>query len=163
VPAMSKTEIAERVIAAIGPDVREHGPFDENPFLIEIDGAVPLAIFPFTITNPPGGRHASELKIQLIAPGQARDEPGNFAPPPGRWPILLGYSEFYDRFVLWEAQKHVDFGWSKNCQVRIQVLSDAQISGIANMDRNLHGGLRETIIAARPDHLADALKKRIKP
>lgn len=162
-PSLSKTEISERIGAALGTSLQSHGPFEDYPFLVQIQGAVPLAIFPFTVTSPPGGRDARELKVQLIAPGQQRGDRGNFVAPPGHWAVLLGYSEHFDLFVLWEAQKHRDFGWSKNCQVRMQVLGEARISGIATMDRTLQGGITETIIAARPDHLAEALRQRIGP
>ena len=47
------------------------------PFLLKPTGLLPLAVFAFTVTDPPGGREATELKIQLIAPGQGRHERGN--------------------------------------------------------------------------------------
>ncbi len=44
--------------------------------------------------------------------------------------ILLGYSVDYDVFVLWDAYKHRDFAFSKNCQVRIEPIKTAQIKGL---------------------------------
>ena len=54
------------------------------PLLISVPQiVVPLAIWAFTLTNPPGGRHPAESKIQLIMPGQRRGELG-------RHPAMIG-------------------------------------------------------------------------
>lgn len=160
-PSLTKRQIAETVVATLGADVDSHGDLGDSPFVVKVKGLVPIAIFGFTVTAPPGGRHKSELKIQLIAPGQQRGEPGTFTAPPGHWPVLLGYSEHSDVFVLWDATKHVDFAWSKNCQVKMQVLTDAQITGRGLATRNLRGGVTETILTARPDHLLEVLSARV--
>ena len=159
--SLTKRQIAEIVVGSLNSNVESHGNLADNPFVLKVKGLVPLAVFGFTVTAPPGGRHRSELKIQLIAPGQKRGEPGSFVAPPGHWPVLLGFSENYNVFVLWDARKHVDFAWSKNCQVKMQALTDAQITGHGTATRNLRGGVTETILTARPDHLLEVLGTRV--
>lgn len=151
------------MVGALGEAVESHGDFEDVPFRINVAGLLPLAVYAFTVSDPPGGREADELKIQLIAPGQERNERGSFeAPDEDSYLILLGYSRDYDVFVLWDAYKHRDFAWSKNCQVRLAPIKDAQITGLGYRDRTLGGGVPEWIIVARPDHLAKALGERIR-
>jgi hypothetical protein len=161
VPRLSKRALAETVVRTLGASVKSHGDTGDDPFLLNVEGLVPLAVFAFNVTDPPGGRDRSELKIQLIAPGHLRGQRGSFTPPHGHWAILLGYSSDYNVFVLWDANKHVDFAWSKNCQVRMQALTDAQLIGCGSATRNLRGGVTETILTARPDHLLEALQARV--
>lgn len=161
-PALSKEQIHRRVLESLGPDGLTSGPLAAIPFLIELDGLVPLAVYAFTITDPPGGRDADELKIQLIVPGQGRGERGTLEEPDDdTFLILLGYSQKYDVFVLWDAYLHRDFAFSKNCQVRLQAIVDAQLTGLGRQTRQLRSGL-ETVIVARPDHLREALSSRVR-
>lgn len=163
-PALPKATLAQHVLDALGDLVTNHGDVNDVPFMVEVKGLLPLAIFAFTVSDPPGGRPFNELKIQLIAPGQKKGQTGNFkAPDDDSYAILLGYSQDYEVFVLWDAYKHRDFGWSKNCQIRIDPMKDAQIGGLGYRERRLTS-IQETerIIVARPDHLKDALGERIR-
>lgn len=163
VPSLPKSLLAKRVVEALSQNLVSHGDLEDVPFRIEVHGLLPLAVYAFTISDPPGGREPDELKIQLIAPGQERGERGNFeAPDDDTYVILLGYSQKYDVFVLWDAYKHRNFGWSKNCQIRLAPIKDAQISGLGYRDRTLGGGVPERIIVARPDNLAEALGERVR-
>lgn len=162
-PSLPKAVLHEHVVEALGADLVTHGPFDEVPFRVEVKGLVPLAIYAFTVSDPPGGREPDELKIQLIAPGQERGKRGNFdAPDDESYVILLGYSPDYEVFVLWDAYKHRDFAWSKNCQTRLAEIKDAQISGTGFRYRVLGSGAWEQILVARPDHLATAFGQRVR-
>jgi hypothetical protein len=162
VPSLTKAEIAEVILAALADAVTHHGDISDVPFRVEVAGLLPLAIYAFTVTDPPGGRDPRELKIQLIAPGHLRGERGNFvAPTEDDFVVLLGYSAHYDVFVLWDAYKHRDFAWSKNCQVRLDPVTDARVTGLGRRERRLGNGSVETIICARPSHLREALAQRI--
>ena len=162
-PSLAKSVLSDHVIAALGSDLLSHGDTEAVPLRLNVRGLVPLAVYAFTVSDPPGGRDAGELKIQLIAPGQARGERGNFeAPDEESYVILLGYSPDYEVFVLWDAYRHQNFAWSKNCQIRIEPIKEAQITGIGHRDRTLGDGSPEHIIVARPDHLAKALGERIR-
>jgi hypothetical protein len=155
-----KPKLHERILAALGvrPDA---GSVDAVPLLLTIPQvAVPLAVWAFTLTKPPGGRHPAESKIQLIVPGQGRRERGNFSGPLGRFKLLVGVHPDEDLFVLWDAYLQRDFAYSKNVQVRGPLLWDASVSGIATGTRRV-GGSQETVIVARGDHLGKAIKLRI--
>src|SRR5262245_52482471 len=160
-PAMPKAEIHELMVQALGSDVERHGDFADVPFLIKPQRLLPLAVYAYTVTDPPGGRDADELKIQLIAPGQQKGERASFeAPDENTFLILLGYSSHYDVFVLWDAYRHQNFPHSKNCQIRLHAITDARLMGMGERRRELQTG-PETILVARPDHLYQALAQRI--
>ncbi len=130
------------------------------PLTLRVEGLIPLAVFAFTLTAPPGGRHPLEQKIQLIAPGQQRTERGNFTAPEGTFRVLVGVDPRRDLFVLWDAYQHRDFAWSKNVQVRSDPLVDAETLGIGRMERQLSTG-KELIIACQGGRLHEALRERI--
>jgi hypothetical protein len=155
-----KPKLHQAVVDALGDDVESHGPLEEVPFQLKVRRLVPIAIWAFNVTSPPGGRHPLESKIQLIAPGQARDARGRLEPPGDCAPILLGFRADEGLFVLWDAYRHADFAYSKNVQVRARVMEDALTFGIGEMNREMTTGT-EKIIAARADHLGKALVRRI--
>jgi hypothetical protein len=162
-PSLPKSVLANRVIAALSSELLSHGDTEAVPLRLNVRGLVPLAVYAFTVSDPPGGRDFDELKIQLIAPGQKKGERGNFEPPDDEsYAILLGYSPDYEVFVLWDAYKHRNFGWSKNCQIRLAPIKEAQITGLGYRHRRLGSGATEHIIVARPDHLAKALGERVR-
>lgn len=159
-PGLSKSELHERLLRSLGTDPAD-GTSDNVPLLITLPQiAVPLAVWVFTLTNPPGGRHPAESKIQLIMPGQRKGERGNFQGPVGSFKLLVGVHPIDDLFVLWDAYKQTDFGYSKNVQVRGPLLWDASVAGMAAGTRYLATG-QETVLVARGDHLAEAIKRRI--
>jgi len=159
-PALGKGALHERLLDALGGSVEESS-ISDVPLLISVPKIViPLAIWAFTLTNPPGGRHPAESKIQLIMPGQRRGELGNFDGPPGVFKLLIRVHPTEALFVLWDAYKQKNFSWSKNVQVRGPLLWDASVAGIATGERRLAGGA-ETVIVSRSDRLVDAIKQRI--
>ena len=148
-PALPKEEIHRRILTALGEDVDDRGAVDEIPFRLKPRRLLRMAVYAYTITDPPGGREPDELKIQLIAPGQRKGERAFFvAPDEESFLILLGYSAHYDVFVLWDAYRHQNFPHSKNCQVRLHAITDARLTGLGERHRQLKTG-PETIIAAR--------------
>lgn len=160
-PGLSKVELHSRIIAVLGEEVAAHGDREEVPFRLEVRGLIPLAVWAFTITSPPGGRHPLESKIQLMVPGQGRDERGSLrSADSDLFPILIGVKPDEDLFVLWDAWKHEGFAFSKNVQVRAQPLIDAQTFGIGEATRRLANG-HEVVLAARGADLREALRRRI--
>jgi hypothetical protein len=160
-PALTKEELHQAILDALGPEVEDHGSLTTVPFSLKPRRILKLAVWAFTVTSPPGGRHPLESKIQLIAPGQRRDERGHLRTPDDEsFSILLGYKPEEELFVLWDAYRHDGFAFSKNVQVRAQPLLDAITFGIGRMTRQLASG-EELIIAARADHLYEALRERV--
>jgi hypothetical protein len=160
VPGLTKPELHERILSALGVRPDEES-VNTVPLLMTIPQvAVPLAVWAFTLTHPPGGRHPAESKIQLIVSGQERRGRGNFSGPQGWFKLLIGVHPDEDLFVLWDAYKQRDFAYSKNVQVRGPLLWDASVSGIATGTRRV-GGSQEMVIVARGDHLGKAIKLRI--
>jgi hypothetical protein len=160
-PGLLKSVLNRAILDALGDDAEGHGEEDGFPFELKVKGIIPLSVFAFTVTSPPGGRHPLESKIQLIAPGQGKGERGSLeVPPGGGFPILLGYKAEENLFVLWDAYKHPDFSHSKNVQVKATPLLDALHLGTGETVRRLKTG-EELVIAARADHLRKALAKRV--
>lgn len=157
---LPKSSLNRAILGALGDSVESHGGEEQFPFPLKVRGVVPLSVFAFTVTSPPGGRHPLESKIQLIAPGQRRGERGNLEPVAESFPVLLGYKPEEALFVLWDAYLQVDFSYSKNVQVTAPPLLEALSRGIGRATRRLNSG-DETVIAARPDHLREALAERI--
>jgi len=60
-------------------------------------------------------------------------------------------------FVLWDADKHDDFAYSANMQVKSEAIIGALSSKVSKTKRNNN----EIIVAARPEYLYDAIKCRI--
>ena len=163
-----QSELHRRLVSALGDSiVRFHSSWDEKPF--EMDLAPPLPqrvrVYIYNATRPPGGRPLGEHKIQLIVPGQDRDQRGSFDNGDGRIVLLLGYSAEEDVFVLWDAGLYTDFAWSRNVQIKAETIIHATAGRLATQERRLRppGGrsVVETVLAVKPRRLAEAIDRRM--
>jgi hypothetical protein len=159
-PAIPKADLHARILSALGSKVEMSGPDDEVPFTIKVQGIVPLAVWAFTLTSPPGGRAPEESKAQLIVPGQGKGQRGDFVGPAGYYKLLVGVPETEDLFVLWDAYLHRNFAFSKNVQVRGELLWAAEVEGWSTGTRTLSTG-EEKVFVSRGDHLYDIIRRRI--
>lgn len=156
-------ELNRRVIDALGDLVLDVD--DPDAAILTLQCAPPLPdrlrIYIFNATNPAGGRPTPEHKIQLMVPGQRRDQRGNFDFSGGHHVLVVGYTEDYDVFILWDAELHKDFAFSKNAQVRTETVETARNDDtVATQARTLKLG-EETVIAAPSNLLVDAITLRV--
>lgn len=164
---VSQQELHRRFTDALGRAVRTHSPFERKP--LEIDLASPLPgrvrVYLFNATRPPGGRPLGEHKVQLIVPGQGRGVRGTFDHSDGRIVLLAGYAAEEDVFILWDGGLYNDFAWSRNVQVKAETIIEASAGKLAVQERRLRPAdgpaVTETLLAAPPSRLADAIVRRI--
>ena len=165
---VSTEQLHQRLLDALGAEnVLRHGDLDAKPFQVDLAPPLPhrVRVYMYNATRPPGGRPLGEHKVQLIVPGQGRGDRGSFDHSDGRIVLLVGYAAEEDVFILWDAGLYPDFAWSRNVQVKAETIIRASAGKIATQDRQLRppGGKRviETVIAAAPHRLHDALVKRM--
>lgn len=159
---LSTAELNARFIAALGDRVERTDSVTSPVLNLELKPPLPpvLRAYLFNSTNPSGGRSTPEHKIQLMMPGQHRDERGNFDTSAGRAVIMAGYVDDLNVFILWDASLHHDFAFSKNAQVRTEtVMAAVDSGGIATQERQLKLGT-ETVIVVPSALLADAIELR---
>lgn len=158
---LRKNELNQLFIDGLGSMIAEHSGEESAPLLIDLVAplSLKLRVYLFNCTNPPGGRALDEYKIQMIFPGQKRGERGTVDYSDGRMPILAAFVAEGTNgvFILWDADKHEDFSYSANMQVKSDVIINALYSDIASITRK-NG---ETILAVRPQHLYKAIKRRL--
>jgi hypothetical protein len=103
--------------------------------------------------------------VQLIVPGQRRDQRGSFDNGDGRIVLLIGYAAEEDVFVLWDAGLYPDFAWSRNVQVKAETIIQASAGKLATQERQLRPPngrpVVETVLAVKPRGLADAVVRRM--
>ena len=149
---LKKNELNTLFINGLDSMVSSHSGEDSAPLLIDLAAplSLKLRVYLFNCTNPPGGRALDEYKI-----GQR----GTLDYSDGRMPILAAYVQEGDDgvFVMWDADKHEDFSYSANMQVKADVIIQALYSEVASYTRKNN----EIILASRPQHLYKAIKKRL--
>ena len=164
---MKQVELHATLLAALDDRVVRHSDLEAKPLELDLKGPLPsrTRVYMYNATRPPGGRPAGEYKVQLIIPGQAPGQRGNFYPSNGRTVLLVGYAVDEAVFVLWDAGAYRNFGYSRNVQVKSETILAAFARGIGFQERVLRPGggvaMRETVVAATADHLAEAITKRV--
>lgn len=164
---VSQSELHRRFTEALGRAVRSHSPFERKPLEIELASPLPgrVRVYLFNATRPPGGRPLGEHKVQLIVPGQGRGVRGTFDHSDGRIVLLAGYAAEEDVFILWDGGLYNDFAWSRNVQVKASTIIEASAGKLAVQERRLRPAdgpaVTETLLAAPPSRLADAIVRRI--
>lgn len=158
----STQELHEHVLDALGNRVVSHTDITQKPLNLDLRYPLPskVRLYVYNATVPPGGRATGEHKIQLIVPGQARGQRGNFDHSGGRIPLLIGYQNEMDVFVLWDAALYEDFAYSRNVQVKAETIIEAFAGQIGRQSRHLGTDQTEVVLTARPDQLADVIIER---
>ena len=116
-------------------------------------------LYIWQITDPPGGRSIDENKIQLILPGQKRDERANFTHESDYFTLLVGYRDDIKIFCLWDAYLYENIPFSRNVQVKEKTLFVAISGGIQIQNRKLWVG-PEKIITTNTLQLKKAISLR---
>jgi len=158
----STDELHRHVVDALGASVLRHSDLAQKPLELDLRFPLPAKVraYVYNATVPPGGRATGEHKIQLIVPGQARGERGNFDHSGGRMPVLIGYQNEMDVFVVWDAFLYEDFAYSRNVQVKAETIFKAFAGKIGKQARHLGNQQIEIVLTARPSHLAQLLIER---
>lgn len=161
-PRLSVDNIHCAFLEALDGAVLSNSSTEDKP--LDVDLAAPLPskvrLYIYNATFPPGGRAMGEHKIQIIVPGQERGRRGNFDRSGGRIPLLAGYRADLEVFILWDADRYVDFAYSRNVQVKAETVYAAFAQGLARQTRRLANQPDEIVIAARAARLRDALLER---
>lgn len=165
---VAQDELHRRLVRALGSSsVRSHSSWDTKPFELDLSPPLPqrVRVYMYNATRPPGGRPLGEHKVQLIVPGQRRDQRGSFDNGDGRIVLLIGYAAEEDVFVLWDAGLYPDFAWSRNVQVKAETIIQASAGKLATQERKLRPPsgrpIVETVLAVKPRSLADAVVRRM--
>lgn len=120
-----------------------------------------IRLYVFNATDHPSERKAGDYRIQLRLPGQERRHRGQLAMEPGVLLLLAGFVAEFDVFVMWDANAHQNFPYSKGIQVAATTVHQAAILGHAEQTRDVRGsGYREEVVAARTDRLVSGLQRR---
>jgi excisionase family DNA binding protein len=165
---VSQEELHRRLVDALGEaNVRSHSAWEVKPFEMDLAPPLPQRVraYMYNATRPPGGRPLGEHKVQLIVPGQRRDQRGSFDHCGGRIVLLIGYSAEEDVFVLWDAGLYADFAWSRNVQVKAETIIQASAGKLATQERQLRPPsgkpVIETLIASKSRRLAESFVRRM--
>lgn len=131
-PALTNASLFAKLRAALPPSAHfETPPNQVHPAVAVIPGFGRTRFYLWTVTadrSAPGARPPGEYKIQLIVEGQARNQRGNLDYE-GAFTVLMGYSPDFGIFVGWEARIYRDFAYSRNVQVRDQLLAEGRSTG----------------------------------
>jgi len=163
---VTQSELHRRFVAALGNRVERQTALERKPLELDLAPPLPhqLRVYLFNATRPPGGRPTGEHKVQLIMPGQKRNERGQFDQSDGRIVLLAGYAAEEDVFVLWDAGLYPDFAWSRNVQVKAETLIEATAGKVARQERRLRPGagepVTEVLLACPAPLLAEAIQQR---
>lgn len=113
------------------------------------DVSTECILFLWTVTpgGPPGIRSADEFRIQATNVAW-------FELVPGRRTMVGGWDPVREVWAFWDVRRHTRFSanGSSGLHVRLRVLENAQIHGIAAQEQAAREG-REVVVAVRPDFL----------
>lgn len=157
---LSKTELNTIFVEGLSEHVFWHSNISSFPLLVDLQPRkLRLRVYLWNCTNPPGGRALDEYKIQVILPGQQRGERGQLDYSDGRLPIIGALVRDGDdiSFAFWDADKHSDFAYSGNMQVKADVIVQSLCTKVSETVRNNN----ERIVCARPQYLYDAIIRRM--
>jgi len=126
-----------------------------------------LRFYVYGATQHASERQRGTFKVQLTS-GIPTSEPRKlqFDRRSGVRPILVGYQMDLGVFILWDADLHDlrgGFPYSKNVQAPPDIVWGAVAAGIKSGTRRLKKTIvEETIVAARPLYLPEAIELRIR-
>lgn len=155
------------LVRSLGPlvqQVPDETELDSKPLVLQLELPLPprLRFYMFCATQHASERQADTFRIQLTT-GKKRGR-NRFSRADGIRPVLVGYEPELETFILWDANINdaSGFTFSKGVQAPPDVVYRAAATGAAEGIRRTRGAKSaETVIAARRDHLVQALLRRI--
>jgi hypothetical protein len=161
---LEQSELHRLFLAQISSYVRSRGSLEKKPLEADLSPPLPtrIRVYLYNATTPPGGRTPGECKSQLIVPGQSRGERSDFDHSGARIVLLVGYNSDHDVYILWDANLHMNFAYSKNVQIKPETLFEAAAGKVATQVRHLRSaGKKEIVVAVQGQDLAKGIKKRV--
>ncbi|MGW4683352.1 hypothetical protein ACWEPM_00260 [Streptomyces sp. NPDC004244] len=164
------------VVEAVPPD----SALKQKPLVLNLSLPLPprLRFYLYQATQHASERQQGTYKVQLTSGVEASTSPLTGVLPrqsgprrlyfdrtDGIRPVVMGYHPEWHLFILWDADLHdlgEGFGYSKSIQAPPEIIGKALARGLAQGNRKLQKKPEETIIAARPRRLAEAIKLRIR-
>ena len=160
---LSAPQLNKLFVADLGEIYRLKSDIDKKPILISpaTNEDIVYKVYIFNCTNPPGGRTLDEYKIQLILPGQGRGNRGYLDESDGTVILLVGFA-IYDScengvWIIWETDRHREFAYSANLQVKMGTLLDTITNHVFFTQKPGNG---EYIVVADREHLPQAVALR---
>ena len=165
-----KSEIKSRLVDALGSAVEWHGDTNvegREPFYVHLRPPLPRRIRFYLSYVGPSGRERSdgeEYKINNRLPEDNGDDGTQVTPDrSGGYLVLIGgYNEEFDVFVFWDDPLYESYS-SNNPSIQVSefTLERAESEGIWAQPRPAGGDKNgETVVAARSDHIREALQMR---
>ena len=162
---LTAKQLNELFVADLGEAFCVKSELEKKPLLISPTAApeITYKVYIYNCTNPPGGRTLDEYKIQLILPDQGRGNRGHLDESDGTIILIVGFA-IYDSaengvWVIWETDRHREFAYSANLQVKMGSLLDTITNHVFHTKKPGNG---ETIVVADREHLCDAIALREK-
>src|SRR5438105_3012177 len=123
---LSSDRLLHLLLAALPGSKRLLSPNAPKPVVLQVPdiGRVRVYLWTTTTDESKKGRPEGEHKSQIIIPGTKRGSRQHLlidATPT----FVMGYSPFFGVFVVWEAVRHQDAAFSKNLQVKANLLEEA--------------------------------------
>ena len=137
----------------------------KKPLLIspKNNSQIVYKVYAYNCTNPVGGRQIDEYKIQLKLPGQSANERGVLDESDGTIILLIGFAKYDSEengvWIIWETNRHRNFAYNANLQVKLGMLIDTITKKYYNIKKRGNG---ETIVISDRQHLPQALDLRDK-
>lgn len=170
---ISNVQLHQILLRSISPSVRElpdERALRQKPLVVSTSLPMPGAVrfYVYNATQHSSERQSGTFKIQLtsgIEKGSGGTGRYEFDRSKAIRPVLVGYHNEFDVFILWDADLHdagEGFPYSKNVQAPPEVVFEALATGLAERERRLRAPrCRETIISARPARLSEAIALRL--
>lgn len=161
---LTQNELHSLFLSQISPYVSGQGSLEGKPLEADLTPPLPtkIRVYLYNATTPPGGRTPGECKAQLIVPGQSRGERSDFDHSGARIVLLVGYNSAHDVYILWDANLHMNFSYSKNVQIKPETLFEAAAGKVATQVRHLRSaGKKEIVVAVQGSDLDKGIKKRV--
>ena len=170
----TRSYLHRTLLRALGPAAERLPTEDElkqKPLVVALTTPLPsrLRFYVYEATQHASERQQGTFKVQLTSgvTGSGSDSTRlYFDRTDNIRPVLVGYHFDWRLFILWDADLHDlsdGFPYSKNVQAPPDIVWSALARGLAQGSRRLKKpAITETIVAARPLHLAEALELRIR-
>lgn len=162
---LSASQLNKLFVADLGEAYCLRSDIDHKPLLISPTAGSDIIykVYIFNCTNPLGGRTLDEYKIQLILPDQGRGQRGHLDESDGTVILIVGFA-VYDTcengvWIIWETDRHREFAYSANLQVKMGNLLDTITSKVFYTKKPGNG---EYIVVADREHLPQAIALRQK-
>lgn len=155
-------QLQAEFIRAVGAHTRDAVANDDRSLTLRVHYPLALSVrvYLFELGAPVLNGSTRVYRHQVTLGSSGRGAPLSFLSQGAEFPLLVGYVDEYSAFIFWDAFLHDGKRYAYTVTVNERTVISSLSGAVAEQQRSLREGLRETVLAVHRSRVGEAIRRR---